>query len=358
VNIRPNDSFRLVVVAPVYDDAAAAGQLLENLFRAFSKSDVALHVLLVDDGSPTPLGKQLRPWAEGRVDVLRLRRNVGHQRAIALGTAFVHEHLECDAMLVMDADGEDRPADAVRLADRCREEAGQRIIFAQRTRRTESLLFQGLYRVYQVLHWVFTGIRVRVGNFSIVPASQLPALVTLPALWNHYAAAIYQARLPRESLSAPRGTRYSGRSKMNLVALVMHGLQAISVFLDVVLVRLLLSICFIACCSGVVLVATLAARLFANTTAPLWTPLAAGGLLVLVLCLTLGGLALALGSLAGRKSLDFIPIRDYRFFIEAVQSLSPAGESALASKVLLLKEDSFQLTAEGMALAAPSAAQL
>src|SRR6185503_15443154 len=139
----------------------------------------------------------------------------------------------------------------------------------------------------------------------------------------------------------------------------MHGLQAISVFLDVVMVRLLLSICFIACCSAGVLGVTLAARLFSNTTAPLWTPVAAGGLFVLILCLTLGGLSLALGSLAGRKSLDFIPIRDYRFFIEAVQPISAAGDSVPpASKVLLLKEDSFQFTAGSITLAAQSAAQL
>ncbi len=349
----PECGYRLAVVAPVYDDAAAAEQLLHNLGRAFSASDVALHVLFVDDGSPVPLAKQLHVGELAprlRVEVLRLRRNVGHQRAIALGAAFVNEHMECDAMLVMDADGEDRPEEAVRLVSHAREQGGDRVIFAERTRRTESILFRLLYRCYQLLHWMLTGIRVRVGNFSVVPSGQLPALVTLPALWNHYAAAIYQARLPRELLPTTRGTRYSGESKMNLVALVMHGLQAISVFIDIVTVRLLLAICFVACgCAGV-LIGTLTLRYFANASGPLWTPLASGGLLALIVLLMMGCFSLALGSLAGRKSLDFIPIRDYQFFIEGIHPIS-ADTVSLPSKVVASAKNSFEPDDEPMVLA-------
>ena len=46
--------------------------------------------------------------------VLRLRRNVGHQRAIALGLTYLQVEAGCEAVIVMDADGEDRPADVPR----------------------------------------------------------------------------------------------------------------------------------------------------------------------------------------------------------------------------------------------------
>ncbi len=272
-----NTLFRLVVVAPVYDDAAAAAQLLRQLERAFSSADVELRVLLVDDGSPVPLARQLQALT-GPVEVLRLRRNVGHQRAIALGIAYAHEHVACDALLVMDGDGEDRPEDAVALVARCRERAGERIIFAERTRRSESALFQICYRLYQVLHWVITGIRVRVGNFSVVPASFLPALVTMPALWNHYAAAIIQARLPQELVPTRRGERYSGKSKMNFVALAVHGLQAISVYIEVVAVRLLLSVCVFSVIGGGLLALLATTKPGAWFPAPAWTTYFVGGL--------------------------------------------------------------------------------
>jgi len=321
----PSERYRLVVVAPVFDDAAAASRLLVDLGNALSTETTELRVLLVDDGSATPLVKGLR--AAGlplpfRVDVLRLRRNVGHQRAIALGTAYLQEHIPCDAMLVMDADGEDRPEEAARLVARCREQGGERIIFAERTRRSESALFRLLYRCYQVLHWLLTGIPVRVGNFSVVPAGQLAALVALPALWNHYAAAIFQARLPRELVPTPRGRRYGGQSKMNFVALVTHGLQALSVFSDVVMVRLLLAVVALVAGCGGLLAVTLAGR----AQLPPLAPYVAGGLLVVAICLGAGCFALALALLAQRNSLGFIPLRDYHFFVEGLYRVTPGHE--------------------------------
>jgi hypothetical protein len=45
---------------------------------------------------------------------------------------------------------------------------------------------------------------------------------------------------PNRCQAADGGKRYAGRSKMNFVSLVTHGLGAISVYSDVVMVRLML----------------------------------------------------------------------------------------------------------------------
>src|SRR6266852_3108226 len=58
-------------------------------------------------------------------------------------------------------------------------------------------------------------------------------------LWNHYAAAVFRARILHASLPLPRGTRMAGRSQMIFVSLLVHGLGAISVFSDIVGARLL-----------------------------------------------------------------------------------------------------------------------
>lgn len=319
--------YSVTVVSPVYDDAEAAARLLEELGAMFVGSDVELRMLLVDDGSPIPLasyrGLHARPGIS-RVEILRLRRNMGHQRAIALGVAYAHDNLLCDALLVMDADGEDLPGEAVRLVARCRKLVGQRIVFAERTRRSESQLFQLFYHAYRGVHWALTGISVKVGNFSIVPAVYLPALVTMPALWNHFAAAIFQARLPREALPTTRGVRYKGHSKMNFVALVTHGLQAISVFSDVVAVRLLLGVCLMVCACGFLLAATLGMMFHGLVDTSPWLPFASGGLFVITLAMALGCFSLTLSFLAQRNSLDFIPLRDYRFFVEGIHLPIPA----------------------------------
>ncbi len=318
------------MVAPVYDDAAAAGELVRQLENAFSSSEINLRIMFVDDGSPQPLADQLQIARGSHVDVLRLRRNVGHQRAIALGTAYVHEHIVCDAMLVMDADGEDRPEDAIRLVDRCRELGGEKIVFAERTRRSESALFQVCYRVYQLVHWMLTGIRVRVGNFSVVPSSRLAALVTMPSLWNHYASAIFQARLPRACLPTVRGKRYSGNSKMNFVALVIHGLQAISVFIEVVAVRLFITICLMTSGSALMLGLTLVTRWFSRAAVPSWAPYVLGGSFAATAAAALGSFSLTLGFLAQRNSLDFIPLRDYHLFVEGLREVGCRAQPMVA----------------------------
>jgi len=326
-----NDSaalFRLVVVSPVYEDAESAARLLRELVAQLADPAIELRFLLVDDGSRTPLPEALAVPANVRdhtLEILLLRRNVGHQRAIALGTAYVHDQIPCDAMLVLDADGEDRPEDALKLVQEFRAHQGRGIIFAERTRRTESGLFQLLYRLYQGMHWLLTGIRVRVGNFSIVPARCLPTLVTIPAMWNHYAAAIFQSRLPFETIPTRRGVRYSGRSKMNYLTLVMHGLNAISVFSDLVAVRVLIAVFTLSCLSTVTLAAALGTHFLSNSHLPVWAFYAGGALLVLLLLLT-GCFSLVLNLMSQRNSLDFIPVRDYKYFVERVVRVTPAHE--------------------------------
>lgn len=318
---------RLVLIAPVYEDGASAVQLLKELAAQFAPSDLQLRVLLVDDGSRHPVTETpgLSDCIPCPVDVLLLRRNVGHQRAIALGVAYVHDQIPCDALLIMDADGEDRPEDARRLLEEFRSSGGERILFAERTRRTESLFFRTLYRAYQVVHWGLTGIRVRVGNFSIVPARAVSSLVTLPAMWNHYAAAVFDSRLAYGTIPTQRGHRYSGRSKMNSLSLVMHGLHAISVFSDLVAVRLLLIVVGLCCLCGGVMLGTFVAQFYSKTATPIWA-LYGWGLLLLLVLLAVGSFSLVLNLLSQRNSLNFLPIRDYRFFVDrAVRVTSRHG---------------------------------
>jgi glycosyltransferase involved in cell wall biosynthesis len=281
--------------------------LLSALFSHFAPLAIDLHVLLVDDGSPIHLAEELRsapPPQGGVIEVLRLRRNVGHQRAIALGISYVHDHIPCDALLVMDADGEDRPEDAVRLWQHLRSGSEAAIIFAERTRRSESRLFRVLYRAYQLMHWLLTGIRVRVGNFSLVPARYLPALTTLPATWNHYAAAVFHSRLPYIMIPTQRGKRLDGSSKMNYFSLVMHGFHALSVFCDIISLRLLLAVVTVGG-GGVAMQVLLPGRVQFG-----WSSL------FLLVLITLVCFLLVLNVLSHRNSLDFLPIRDYRYFIE------------------------------------------
>jgi glycosyltransferase involved in cell wall biosynthesis len=314
---------RIVVLTFVYNDWTAAGALFRLLDRELGSASLSAEMLVVDDGSteapsePLPASsfQALRP-----LRVLRLRKNLGHQRAIATGLAYLHEHCSYDFVVVMDADGEDRPADVIRLI-RAVEMDQSAIVFAERSKRSETPLFVFLYHVYRFLHFLLTGQGIRVGNFSIVPYSLLGGLVVDMNLWNHYAACVYVSNVKRSTIPTQRGERLAGRSKLHITSLVVHGLSAISCYNEKISVRLLFgtSITFVIVLAA--LLTTIAIRLFTNLAIPGWTTYTAGILTIALLELVLFSFLFSTTILNGRRNQAIIPLRDYSYFIAEVREL-------------------------------------
>jgi hypothetical protein len=77
-------------------------------------------ILLVDDGSVVPVSGEIGARSYDTIeatDVLPLQQNLGHQRAIAIALAYVHDRLAPDVTVVMDRDGEDAPQDVARRSN-------------------------------------------------------------------------------------------------------------------------------------------------------------------------------------------------------------------------------------------------
>jgi len=110
-----------VILIPVFDDWEVAQMLLNELDRALLEPVIFPEVMFVDDGSSLPMPREFAngPFRQlRRVNVLRLRRNLGHQRAIAVGLVFIYQNLPCASVVVMDGDGEDQPRDIALLAEK------------------------------------------------------------------------------------------------------------------------------------------------------------------------------------------------------------------------------------------------
>jgi glycosyltransferase involved in cell wall biosynthesis len=280
-----------------------------------------MEIILVDDGSVQGCNRndfQFGFSVVRAIRTLRLRRNLGHQRAIAIGLVHVQNTATCDAVVVMDADGEDTPEGVAQLLRAYSDTHGAKAIFAERSRRSESLVFRVFYRLYKLLHRSLTGISVRVGNFSILPFQYLSTLVVLSELWNHYAAAVFRSNLPFTMIPIPRGSRIAGTSRMNFVALVSHGLSAISVFGDVIGVRLLIGSLAgsLLCALGIVLVVMI--RLFTNRAIPGWATYATGTLAIIMIQLIAIAASFTFSMLSNRTNLGSVPLRDCSLFVEEV----------------------------------------
>ena len=215
---RQHPPLRLMVVMPLRDDWTSAAELIRRLDGAISCDACTLEILLVDDASVERYDQndfQASFSSVRCIRRLRLRRNLGHQRAIAIGLVYVHQTTSCDAVIVMDADGEDTPEGVAQLLRAYSDTHGAKAIFAERSRRSESFVFRFFYHLYKFVHRCLTGIGVRVGNFSILPSAYLNTLVVMSELWNHYAAAVFRSKLPFTMIPIPRGTRIAGTSRMN-----------------------------------------------------------------------------------------------------------------------------------------------
>lgn len=319
----------LVIMIPVYNDWVALDLLLPEIDRVLNVHRLSADVLVIDDGSSTgPESKHRDYQALGRVDILHLRRNLGHQRAIAVGLALVADRLQnCQTLLVMDGDGEDDPRDIPRMLDRYRAEHGQKIVFADRTRRSESLKFRFFYQLYRIIHRFLTGFDVRVGNFSVIPRSALERLMVVSELWNHYAAAAFNSRQPYCTVATVRAHRLHGKPRMNFVRLVVHGLSAISVHSELIGVRMLM-VAFVLILF-VLLSATAAVivRLLTPLAIPGWATTAVGFSLVLLAQAVMLALLFCFVTLSGRQGLTFLPIRDYGYFAGRLRNLFPGNES-------------------------------
>jgi polyisoprenyl-phosphate glycosyltransferase len=317
----------IVVLMPVLNDWVPAQALLSRLDEAFAPKSCTVSAVLIDDGSTDSLPSNFGsgPYVKLEcVNVLKLKKNLGHQRALAVGLCYAASNLPGDAVVVMDSDGQDDPADAVRLVERLtelektEEAPALPIIFAERTRRSESVVFQLGYAGYRTLHHALTGRGIRFGNFSIIPRSRLGALTTEPMLWNHYAASVVGARLPFTTIPSTRAQRITGKSRLNFINLVTHGLSALSCYSDTIGVRLLLfsSLLFFLTLSAVLV--TFALKFLTNMALPGWTSLFAGILIIFLLQVITLASNFTMQIISARSTQSFLPIRDYVWYVNGL----------------------------------------
>ncbi|HLO15976.1 MAG TPA: glycosyltransferase [Anaerolineales bacterium] len=308
----------IVILTPVYNDWHSFVHLLANIDAcADTMGNVVISVIAVDDGSthpPSIIKDKLAKYKHiQEVSVLHLARNLGHQKAIALGIAYVNSHMKCD-VIIIDSDGEDKPTDIKELLTESRRFPDQ-VIFARRARRSEGVVFRIFYFLYRSLFRILTGGEIAFGNFSLIPAALLNRIAHLPEVWNHFAAGIMHANVPWTSIPTQRGSRYAGKSHMNFVALVIHGLSAISVYLEILTVRLMLVASFIIAFSLIGFLILLYIRYLTPLAIPGWATNVAIGIVVIMFQAILLLALLAFLVLNYRSSKLFIPAKDYEDYL-------------------------------------------
>jgi hypothetical protein len=311
----------LIVVTPVYEDVEASSRLFKELAQEFKQE---VFVVAVDDGSvKQPLSIASLEQAGVQGAVLKLRRNVGHQRAIAIGLGYASEHIQPgQQIVVMDSDGEDLPSTIHALLKNLESEDVD-VVVAQRKSRVETWRFKAFYQIYKRFFSLMTGRAISFGNFMAMKPHAVKRLVVMQELSIHVAGAVLASKLRAATCSLDRGPRYAGQSKMNFVGLVLHGFKGLMVFAEDVLVRVGIACAAIA---GLAVLGTSTAvvlKLLGYST-PGWFSIALG--ILVLMFLQTGALALMTLMLTGvvRGGTVTTAIA-YHDFVEQVIEIQPIG---------------------------------
>lgn len=303
-----------IVVTPVYEDADVAQRLFYEINKEFGEK---AYIVAVDDGS---LSSVVNTEAISKVGlkgvVIKLKRNVGHQKAIAIGLSYVSENLSDQRhVVVMDSDGEDIPSSISFLIEELNKKDGD-VAVASRKSRVETLKFRAFYLLYKSVFKLLSGRVINFGNFMALKASAVNRLVTMPELWTHVAGSVLLSKLRVSYCSLDRGPRFAGQSKMNFVSLVLHGFRGLMVFAEDVLVRVGIACIVVAFVSVVGGVLAILLKTFGFAT-PGWFSIVMGILILVFLqtaVLTLISLMLT-GSMKGAPT----PVVDYKKLIEVAE---------------------------------------
>ena len=208
---------KIICLTPVYNDWESFSILTNNIVKAYCNEEkkYLIQIIAINDGSNDEHTTEVKNH-EIDIEYVDLKMNVGHQRAIAIGLQYINDtKSNFDYVVVLDSDGEDKPEDLIHLVKKCEINNDEKIVFAQRKKRQESIFFKIGYFFYKYIFYSLTGQKINFGNFSCIPNKLLKRVVVQDNLWNHYSGSIIQSKTPYDRVLLDRGKRYAGQSKMN-----------------------------------------------------------------------------------------------------------------------------------------------
>ena len=234
---------KVTILIPIYNDWQSVFKLLENIDSQIISLDIEVSVLIINDASTESKPKiNFNINNLKSVQVVNMKENRGHARCNAAGLKYINEKEDFDYLIPMDGDGEDRPEELKLLIDKT-SEYPDKVITADRVKRSEGFFFKFCYLAHKYLTFIFTGQSIKFGNYTCLPKSAVTRMLADSATWSSFSGSLSKTTKDRRSIPSIRGTRYFGPSKMSFINLLKHSLSIIAVFKSTVLIR---SIIFLA----------------------------------------------------------------------------------------------------------------
>jgi polyisoprenyl-phosphate glycosyltransferase len=224
-------TFRLSVAVPVYNEETVLPELLHRTRSVLDAVAGGPHELVfADDGSSDRTFMMLKEAAEqdGRITVVSLSRNFGHQAALTAAL----DHVTGDAVVVMDGDLQDPPEAIPRLLDLHAQ--GYDVVYAQRASRKESWPLRLCYFVFYRMMMALSDLRLPLdaGDFGLMSRRVTDELRRMPEHHRYLRGMRSWVGFRQIGIPIEREARHSGASKygfLRLVKLATDGIFAFSI---------------------------------------------------------------------------------------------------------------------------------
>ena len=205
------------ILISIYNDWKSVFKLLEEINVQLDGWEAHISVIIINDASTeerpinTSLLKNLKS-----IHIINMKENRGHARCNAAGLKYINENEDFDYIVIMDGDGEDRPAELGTLLCKSYENP-EKVITANRVKRSEGFFFKFCYSVHKCLTFILAGQSIKFGNYSCLPKFAVNVIVKEAATWSSFSGSLVKTMKKRTSILSTRGKRYFGPSKMNFI---------------------------------------------------------------------------------------------------------------------------------------------
>lgn len=181
----------LSVLMPAYNEAENLAELIPATAAALEAIGRSWEIVVVDDGSTDGTRSVMGRLRSSSVRYIRLRRNSGKSAALSVGL----DHVHGDHVVLMDADGQDDPAELGKMLAKLEE--GYDLVTGRRAERHDRFIKRNTSKIYNGVTAQVTGVHLKDFNSgyklmtreladSLEMYGELHRYIPVLAVWNGF----------------------------------------------------------------------------------------------------------------------------------------------------------------------------